>query len=409
MKIDVAAADWFGRERAVNYAKLIALAFAPSLVVYWFRATGPLGSDFLNFWAAGKLVVMGAPAQAYAPTAMRTLQLALGRDHWFPFISPPPMLAVVAPFGLLPYAWALPVFVVLTYFVWLAVARRLLPGASWPVAAFPGAAVAAWHAQSGFITSALLIGGLLALPRKPFFAGVLFGCLIIKPHLALFVPVALLAARAWRPIAGAAITVVGLLLSSLLLFGVGTFQAYFAAAPMMSALLSNWSDPGLFQRMCTPFALLRALGFSVAAAGFVQLALAVALGALVWRTWSRETDSLRRAGILVFAATIGTPYLFNYDLPMLIVPICWLAQEGMTKGFRRWERAQLAAFYWMPLFARAFSDELGFNPTPVFLLLFLFIALRHGARNPAHPVAASADGITTPAPGQASTSPAPSR
>jgi len=133
--------------------------------------------------------------------------------------------------------------------------------------------------------------------------------------------------------------------------------------------------PGFFTRMSTPFGMLRALGVSPPAAGAVQFALFLGLGALVWRTWSsRDVDPLRRGAILVFATLLGSPYLFAYDLAMLVVPVCWLAHEGLTKGFPRWGKTALAALYWTPLVGRAAAEPLGFNPTPLLLLGFLVLA-----------------------------------
>src|SRR5690349_16578685 len=140
----LAEGRWFGRERATGYAQMMAIAFAPSLVFFYLAAMGPTGSDFLAFWSAARMVVSGDASAAYHADAMQALQSGLGRDTWFPFINPPPYLAVVAPFGLLPYSFAWPAWVAATYATWLLVARRIMPEAFWPIAVFPGALVAAW-------------------------------------------------------------------------------------------------------------------------------------------------------------------------------------------------------------------------------------------------------------------------
>ena len=98
---------------------------------------------------------------------------------------------MISPLGALPYGVALPVWLVAAYVLWLSVCGRLLPEGFWPIAAYPGALVAAWHAQNGFLTATLVIGAILALRKRPILAGILFGALIIKPHLAVLIPVAL--------------------------------------------------------------------------------------------------------------------------------------------------------------------------------------------------------------------------
>jgi hypothetical protein len=114
MQIELRAVDWFGRERAIGYARMMAIAFIPPMFWIYRQATGPVGSDFVQFWAASKLLLAGPPAGAYLPAEPSAVQLALGRDHWFPFLCPPPFLAVIAPLGLLPYALAWPVWVAAT-------------------------------------------------------------------------------------------------------------------------------------------------------------------------------------------------------------------------------------------------------------------------------------------------------
>ena len=60
--------------------------------------------------------------------------------------------------------------------------------------------------QNAFLTLALLLGGVGLLGRRDFAAGAILGLLSYKPQLALMVPVALLAARHWRALAGAAVS-----------------------------------------------------------------------------------------------------------------------------------------------------------------------------------------------------------
>jgi len=195
MKFDLRTARWFGRERASGYARMMAIAFTFPLVWFYLQAIGPTGSDFLAFWSASHFTLEGAPAQAYSLAAQESFQKGLGRDHFFPFLNPPPFLFLTAPLGLAPYEFSLLAWVATTYAVWLAVAHRLAPGAFWPVAVFPGAMVAAWHAQNGFVTGALLVGAALTIGKRPWLAGALLGALIVKPHLALLVPLALIAGR----------------------------------------------------------------------------------------------------------------------------------------------------------------------------------------------------------------------
>lgn len=373
MQIDLREARWFGRERAIGYAKLMAVVFVPVLVWFYFEAMGPTGSDFVQFWAASKLLLSGNPAGAYQPAAQSAVQFSLGRDHWFPFLCTPPFLMVVAPLALVSYAVALPVWVVSTYAAWLAVARRLVPGGIWPIAVYPGAMIAAWHAQNGFITGALFVGAMLTLEKRPRLSGALLGALIIKPHLALLAPVALIAGRRWPALIAAAASASALLLLSLVLFGTATFAAFFSAEAIGPGVLRQ-ADPEALLRMTTIFAATAVVaGPKVALA--VQALATLCMGAIVFWAWRRPGDVLGKASVLALAGVLATPYLYVYDLVLLIVPVCWLAREGMRTGFRAWERVALAVFYWTPFLARAFAGELWFNLTSPVILAFLWFAL----------------------------------
>jgi uncharacterized membrane protein len=49
-----------------------------------------------------------------------------------------------------------------------------------------------YHVQNGFLSAALLLGGLALRMQRPLLAGVLIGCLTIKPQLGVLLPLPLL-------------------------------------------------------------------------------------------------------------------------------------------------------------------------------------------------------------------------
>src|SRR3546814_13973031 len=95
---------------------------------------------------------------------------------------------------------------------------------------------------NGFLTGALLIGGLRLLGTKPIVAGILFGILTVKPQLGILLPFALLAARQWTAIAAAGATTVLLVGISVLLFGWESWQAYIdLVIPLQTAKIGRAS------------------------------------------------------------------------------------------------------------------------------------------------------------------------
>ena len=374
-------ARWFGTERAVGYAKVLLVAYIPGLLICYFGMIGRIGSDYLAYWSAAQIALHGNPAGAYDNATQSAFQLALGRPYFFPFLYPPPFLALVLPFGLLPYAVSLPVWVASTFAVYLAIARNIMKQAFWPIAAFSAVYVNASYAQNGFVTASLFIGGVLALKRWPFVAGLLFGALVIKPHLALLIPVALVAARQWRAFAGAAVSSVGLLAAALVAFGEQTSLSYLHAA-LGSASMLTGSQPhiklivSLLPKTPSAFALARLLGVSSAIALGVQLVAVGILGLVVWRVWSGPVDMLAKGATLASAAVLATPYLLDYDLVLLILPITWLAREGMRRGFWPWEKAMLVIAFWMPFIGQATTAVVGMNLALFSSLMLLWMVLR---------------------------------
>lgn len=301
------------------------------------------------------------------------MQFGLGRDHWVPFLCTPPFLAFIAPLALVPYPAAWLAWVVATYLLWLLVARRLMPEGFWPIAAFPGAMIAAWHAQNGLVTSALFIGAALTLETRPRLAGALLGALIIKPHLAVLVPIALLAGRRWTAFWAAAASGAGLLVLSLGLFGPETFEAYLFSSGLGPDLL-HATEREVLLRMPTVYAAAGVIAGPKAAVA-AQVVSSIGMAVTVWWVWSRGADSLGKWAVLAVSTALATPYLFHYDLALLIIPVCWLAREGMRTGFRPWEKVALAAFYWAPFLTRAFAEPLGMNLMSLVLLTFLWLTL----------------------------------
>jgi hypothetical protein len=166
--------------------------------------------------------------------------------------------------------------------------------------------------QTGLLTAACLLGGLRLRPTRPALAGVLFGLLLCKPQFALLIPLALLAARDWRCIAGAALTVAVLIALATAAFGWTAWEDWFAHLPRHGAYVDRairgFIKPTLRET------LLHA-GAPRLLASILALAVALAAAALVWRAFRRNAPA---ADLLLVAATFAAqPYAFHYDLPAL--------------------------------------------------------------------------------------------
>ncbi len=373
----VKRAEWLNARRVRGYALLVGLA---SLMILFFahaEAMSPTGSDFLAFWGAGQIVASGDPAAAYDLAVQERVQTGTGSRGWFAFVNPPPFLFVTAPLGLIPFAVAWPLWVLATFTLWAIISVRAFPRL-WPVViTYPGALIAATHAQTGLLTGALLVFAATAVDRRPLAAGAAVGALIVKPHLALLLPFWLASGRRWRTFMAAGVTVLALLALSVIVFGPGILPAY-ATSWDASAKLMREADYDFLLRMCTFYAPLRLYAgetIALAAAGVLALALML-VAALSWRRFGGDAPA---SGAAVLAATaIASPYLFNYDLPFLIVPTLWLVERGLRHGFRDYERLALVALWLAPYATRAAALPMGLNLMPLASLALLMLIWSRG-------------------------------
>ena len=225
------------------------------------------------------------------------------------------------------------------------VLHRIVPRAGVLFLAYPAVVANAVYGQNGLLTTALFGGGLLALARNPWLAGVCFGCLAYKPHLAAIVPVALLAGGHWRALLTTLATAAALIAASVALFGVATWQAFLANAAFARTVL----EQGIVTNIgwASTFRAIVQMGGGVGFAYAVQGVVAVAAIATMVVAIRRRPDTIMP--ILPVTTLLASPFLLAYDLALLAIPMAWLIREGVRRGFRPWEKPILCAAFGVPL------------------------------------------------------------
>jgi arabinofuranan 3-O-arabinosyltransferase len=315
---------------------------------WWIYDPNGLGipTDFVNVWAAGRLVLDGHPALAYDWDIQKNVEVALlGQDFIgnFAWHYPPPFLFVATFLAQFPYAVAFVGWVSVS-FVPYVVMMRAIVGRSFGLllaVAFPLVLNNTLVGQNGFLTAALIGGTLYLMPTRPVLSGICLGLLSYKPQYGLLFPIVLVAASQWTVFCTAACVAVAMAFASWLVFGTESWQAFFHWMPMFSqAFLTE--GRATFWKLQSLFALVRFLGGSEQLAWIFQWSLSgtVAVGlALMWRSSVRY--SLKAAALAVGTLLI-TPYLFMYDMMVLAIPVAFLVRIGLASGFRRYELPALA-------------------------------------------------------------------
>jgi hypothetical protein len=340
----------------------------------------PLGYDFITFWGAARLTLAGHAASAFDMHAIfEAERLAVPANHSiFLWHYPPTFQLAVAPLALVPYWLAWFIFVGASLVVYGLALRNLIKirgvGAAdkfFLLYGFPGVFLAVFHGQNSLISAALFAGAALMMEERPELAGALLGLLAFKPQLALFVPIALAAARQWRAFFAAAVTASLFAAVATLVFGVDLWIDCFRDAPLVRKLLEEGWLP--WSKIPSAYVFVRMLGLANPVAYGLQAITALAAAASVAFVWYRQGASQLAFAVLVVASLLALPYSFDYEFAFFAVPLAILATDMDRRGASRNEKIALVVLYFMPVFvafvAEATHFQIGFPALVVALVL----------------------------------------
>jgi hypothetical protein len=299
--------------------------------------------EFANLYAGAIFAARGDYAALYDREPSSTLGLQLIGTTEVQFVRPPFYALMLLPLAWLDYDTALAVFVTINLaalgFIWLwtwrtAGAPGLLVAVIFPA---PMVAVFMCGQDSMLLVAVLLATFLLAERRRDGLAGAVLSLALCKFHLIILLPIALLASRRWRMLAGFALGALGLGAVSLILVGPQGIAAYVHL--LMNPELRSLVAPA-------PAAVSPA-----AACLVIVIALAVSWVAPFWLSISTA----------IVGSLLVAPHLFLYDQTMLLLPLP-LAFAASTTALTRlavivvaspipylagppWEPLSLAVFF----------------------------------------------------------------
>ncbi|MFO1111853.1 MAG: glycosyltransferase family 87 protein [Bradyrhizobium sp.] len=344
---------------------------------WWIYDPQGLGipTDFVNVWAAGKLVLDGTPALAYDWDIQKKVEVAvLGRDFvsYFAWHYPPPFLFVASFLAQFPYAIAFAGWMAISVVPYVAVVRGIVgrPFGLMLAIAFPMVFSNTLVGQNGFLTAALIGGTLYLLPARPLLAGVCLGLLSYKPQYGLLFPLVLIAAGQWRAFVSAGVTVVALAFGSWLAFGTEAWQAFFHWMPTFSqAFLSE--GKATWWKLQSLYSLVRFLGAPEHLAWAVHWVLTATVATVLVLMWRSRVPYTLKAAALATGTLLVTPYLFAYDMVVLAIPVAFLVRLGLKSGFRPYELPALGAALAL-IISFIFTDfPLGIGVTLIVAMLVL--------------------------------------
>ena len=360
--------QWLTADRIIPYSCIMLMLFIALLIVWGivtdgFTSTTTVrpGTDFSVFWTASHLVLQGHAESVYDISSFKQAEFAhfgASLQHQpLPWLYPPTMLLFIAPLALVPFLPAYFLFLAGSLLCYAFAVSRLsglrahLPhprAATLVVVAYSGVCLSALFGQNSVLTAGLAALALHLLGKRPVVAGVVIGLLAIKPQLAVVFPFVLIAARAWRTFAAAALSATLFAAAGIALTGPGALhglsQAMATVRDMHFMLASYWfASP-------TPFAALRLAGAPVATALAAQAAVALLAIAAAVDVWRRTPDMRLRGAVLAVATLLTTPYLWHYELTWLGIAIFCLIAHGLDEGWLPGDQGILVLAWLLPVF-----------------------------------------------------------
>jgi alpha-1,2-mannosyltransferase len=378
---------WLTPDRATAWCRVLAvgeLAWVAAQIAAASGAKTLMQTDFTCYWAAASLAVHDAPASVYDLVKIAAAEHGLqhvAADLFEPFMYPPSFLLLLVPLAFLPPIAALLCFTAAGVMAFLVCIRRILAEkASWlAMLAFPGLLVTANTGQNGLLTASCFGGGALLLDETPFLAGLCLGLLTCKPQLGVLVPVALVSARRWRALAGAAVSAIMLAALSALVLGGAVWRAFLETASASRRVLTGGlSDPSQLQSV---FGAARILHAPQISGAMCQAAMSLAAVLLLVRVARRRPGGQAEMAVLVAATLAGTPYLMDYDLAALAIPLAWLFVAANRGAWRAWEKYAAMAAYMMPLLTRGIAKSFGVPLAPFILTGFAAVIIGRAAHS----------------------------
>lgn len=315
-----------------------------------FKGASPWEADYLVFWAAGKLALAGTAASAYKPWILNLVAQVGDRTQGTGSVwaYPPVFLLVMAPLALVGAAVSATLFQTAT--AMLAASAALLTGlrgkAALMVLLSPAMLVSFIYGQNGAMTGAILVAGFWLVPGRPVIGGLLLGLCVVKPHMAVLAPVALMASGKRTAFLSASLTALSAVIVSMVVFGPVPWHAFFSAAPIVTeTLLKGWHTALSGGLVVSPMSSLDVLGASLKLAAAVQIAVTLVCVWVTWRAWRIPNGTPEaRLALTLALGLLATGYGFIYDMEGVSIALLMVASVHWRN--LGWARAAALATAW---------------------------------------------------------------
>lgn len=309
--------------------------FVAGMCVFWILLAsvilpGARGHDFLNIYTGASLALDGRFVELHntAVQLHREQQFYPERTVLVPFVRPLFYAVILAPLALFPYQAAFVTWVALQtallIVVWIWVRKRFGPDALIPAVLFLPGPLGIGAGQDCAVMLALFaLAYELSERNKHFASGAALAAMLIKFHLVLLWPLALLVQKRWKMLAGFCAVAVAEIAVSVALGGATGVRQYLALLQDKSLshlspspeLMVNWQ--GLLEN----FEINNSWTACILLCGIVTVYLWSIRNAPLWRLFA----------LTALASLFIAPHVYAYDAALLLVPVLLLIHYSTRK------------------------------------------------------------------------------
>lgn len=306
------------------------------------------GIDFHTYEAAGLVGIHQGWAHLYDQGLVKLAQLQLvPAQRTQPFLSPPPVAWITAPFSALPYWLALAAWTLITLGAFAVALAYSTSYRGWARLIAVGVALVPWwvlHAVGvgqvvPLVAAGILVAWRLLRDRRDVLGGLALGVILLKPNTAMFVPWVLLATGrlrtfvSWLAVAAAVVAI------SVATLGSGGVSAYFG-------------DLGHLPSGANALTLNGTFGLTGGIAAAVRLIIVVAAFVTAYKLRASPGMAIVLGAL---ASLITAPYLHGSDL-------CVFVAAGWIVWHERPEPAWRAMLVAMWIFASPVVFDTAIGP-----------------------------------------------
>ncbi len=311
-----------------------------------------LGGDFLQDWVGGSIIAGPAQSQLYDVAYFRaeqhdvaTLGFTWPEGKFYPPVYPPFFYLAVSPLASLEYRYAMLMWGLLSACAMVAAGQLLRSNYEpfrkqfkwlWIGALVFGPTIYSFNiGHKSMLLLLILTATFVLLHReRPLTAGIVFGLLAFKPHLALVIGLAMLLKCKWRFVAGSTITVATLCSVSLVIgpalcadylqicLGMGNYVQ--AGGYQLESAYSLWGVVQMMMPGSSPgFVKAVTMILSAAVTGMLAYALKGKL----------ETESGRfplQFAALVLGTVLLSPHFYYYDLTIVLLAVFLIVPSAVA-------------------------------------------------------------------------------